>query len=124
MGRESANVILYWDRCISTDKTMVLNRPDILLIFTLNKTVLLTDIAVPLTHTVSKTETEKITKYENFALEIKNIWKFNNVSVFPLVISAEGVVPKNFQKYLENISLTQNILRVGQKAAPFQICIL
>ena len=33
-----------------------------------------------------------ITKYENLALEIKkNIWKLNNISVYPIVILAEGV---------------------------------
>jgi len=60
--------------------------------------------AVPLILFLPKIETEKITKYENFALEIKNIWKLNNVAVFHLVITAEGLVTKNFQKYLENIS--------------------
>jgi hypothetical protein len=63
-----------------------------------------------LTHNDPKTEEEKITKYENVALDIKNMWKLNIVSVYPLVISAEGVVTKNFLKYLENIALTKNIL--------------
>jgi hypothetical protein len=33
----------------------------------------------------------------------------------PLGIPAEIVVTKNFLKYLQNIGLTKNILRVGQK---------
>ena len=37
-------------------------------------------------------------------LEIKNIWKFNNVLIYHLVISAERMVNKNFLKYLQNIS--------------------
>jgi hypothetical protein len=32
-------------------------------------------------------------KYENLALEIKNIWQLNNVSVHPLVITVEGGAP-------------------------------
>jgi hypothetical protein len=32
---------------------------------------LVTDMAVPWTHNLSSTETQKITKYENLALEIK-----------------------------------------------------
>jgi len=64
-------MILHWDRCTSTDKTIVLNRTDIVLIYTENKTALLTDKAVLLIHFLPKIETEKITKYENFALEIK-----------------------------------------------------
>jgi len=48
------------------------------------------DISAPLTHNLHKTEAGKMRKYENLALEIKNIWKFNNV-----VISAPGVVSKS-----------------------------
>jgi hypothetical protein len=60
-----------------------------------------------LTHNFFKTEAEKIKKYENLALEIKNIWKPNDVSVYPTDISAEGVATKDFQKYLHNIGLTK-----------------
>jgi hypothetical protein len=33
-------------------------------------------------------------KYENLAMEIKNIWKLNNVIICSLVISVEGAVTK------------------------------
>jgi hypothetical protein len=46
-----------------------------------NKTALVTDIAVSLNHKLSNIEGEKITKYENFALKIKSIWKLNNISI-------------------------------------------
>jgi hypothetical protein len=39
---------------------------------------------------------DSLSKYEKFALQIKSIWKLNNVSIQPLVISAKGVVIKNF----------------------------
>jgi len=75
-----------------------------------NKTALVIDIAVPLTHNLPKTETQKFMKYENLTLEIKNIWKLNSPSIYPSVISVEGVVTKNFVKYLENVGLTKNDL--------------
>ena len=59
--------------------------------------------AVLLTHKFPKIEAEKIMKYENLALEIKNIWKLNSIYVYPLAISAEEVTTYNFLKYLENI---------------------
>jgi hypothetical protein len=37
-----------------------------------------------------------ITKYENLALEIKMFWKLNNIPVYPIVISAEGVETRSF----------------------------
>jgi len=99
-------MILYWDRSGITDKTVGVNKPDTVLIDREYKAAFLMDIAIPLTHNIPKTEAEKVTKYENVVLEIENIWKLNNVSVYPLVISAEGVVTRNFPKYLENTGLT------------------
>jgi hypothetical protein len=97
-------------------------RPDIVLFDRKKKTPLVIDIAVPLTHNLPKTEREKITKYENLALDIDNIWNLNSISICPLVISVRGVVTKNFLNYLENIGLTKNILRVGQKTILLQMC--
>ena len=56
-------------------------------------------------------------KYENLTLEIKIVSKLNNVSIYPLVVSAEGVITRNFLKYLENMGLTKSILIV-----PLQKC--
>jgi hypothetical protein len=76
-----------------------------------------------LTINLSSIDAEKITKYDNWVLGIKKIWKINNVYVYPLVISEEAVVTKkNFLKYLENVSLTKNILGAEQKAVLIQTC--
>jgi len=71
------------------------NRPNTVFINRKNKKELVADTALPLTHNVSSTETEKFMKYENLALEIKNIWKRNSVFIHASVISAAGVVTKN-----------------------------
>jgi hypothetical protein len=70
-----------------------------------------------LTHNLPTTEAEKIIKFENLNLEIKYIWKLNNIAIYPSVISAERAVTKTFLKHLQNIGLTKNILRVGLRAA-------
>jgi len=72
------------------------------------------DLAVCLTHNLSNTKAEKIMKYENLAVEIKNIWKLNNVPIYPLVMLA-GMATKNFLKYLENTGVTKNIQEWGKK---------
>ena len=51
---ESANMILYWDRPIITDRTADFNGPDIVLISRENET----DVAVPLPHNLPRTEAE------------------------------------------------------------------
>jgi len=86
------------------------------------RTTFVIETAVPLTHYLPKTEAEKITKCDNCALEIKNIWKLNNASAYPLVISAEGVVTENLLKHLENTGLTENILRVWRGAVHVRTC--
>jgi hypothetical protein len=103
---------------------MDFNRPDIVLIDTENKTALAIDTAVPLTHNFPKTEAEKITKYETLPWKLKMpvILTTYLYTVYPLVISAKGVVTKNFLKYLENVRLTKYVLRVEQKALLLQTC--
>jgi hypothetical protein len=64
------------------------------------------NVTVPLILNLPKTEGGKFMKYENLTLEIKNIWKLNNISIFSLVISA-GVVIKNFLKCIENIGFAK-----------------
>jgi hypothetical protein len=78
-----------------------------------NTTTLVRDGAVPLTYNLSNTEAERITKSENSDLEIKNIWTLNNVPIYPLLMSAEGVFTRNFLKYTENIVLAQKISKSG-----------
>jgi len=68
---ESANMILSWDGSIRTDPTVDFNVPDIVFIDRENKTALLIDLAVCLTHNLSNTKAEKTMKYENLALGIK-----------------------------------------------------
>jgi len=68
---------------IITDITVDFNRHDIVLISRENKMTLVRDLAGPLTQNLPKTEAEKIKKYEKLALEIKNIWKLNNVCTYP-----------------------------------------
>ena len=54
---------LYWNRSILTDKTIPFNRPDMKFMNKKTKNNALIDIAVPNTHNVAKTITEKQNKY-------------------------------------------------------------
>jgi len=68
---ETVNMILYRDRYIITDEMIHFSKPDTVLIDIESKTVLVTETAAaPLTCNLPRTEAEKITEYENLALEI------------------------------------------------------
>ena len=104
-----------------TDKSIDFNRPDILLINIETKTALIIDIGVPLTYNIKKTEMEKQRKYEELAIQFKNIWKLNNkVTRHPIVISANGVVSKKLSKTIEELAIPSNMVRIGQKAILLQ----
>jgi len=115
-------MISYWDRSVITDKTVDFNRPGTVLTDRENKTALVIDTAVPLPHKPPKTEVEKITKYETLLWKLKMPGSLTTYYIYPLVVSAKEVVTKNFLKYLENIRLTENVLRVGLKALLLQTC--
>jgi hypothetical protein len=70
-----------------------------------------------LTHNLPTTEAKKIMKFENLNLEIKNIWKLNNVAIYPSVISVERVVIKNFLKISREYRFNQKHLKSGAKSS-------
>jgi hypothetical protein len=57
-----------------------------LLASTTTTTIRKDNTIVYLTHNLSNIDAEKITKYDNLTVEIKDIWKLNNVSVKCTVI--------------------------------------
>jgi len=56
---KNENIKLYWYRSILTDKTIPFNRPDITFMTKKTKNTFLIDIAVPNTHNLAKTITDK-----------------------------------------------------------------
>jgi len=92
---ENENFNLYWNRSILTDKTVPFNRPDITVMNKKTKNTFLIDTAVPNTHNLANTITDKQNKYQELANEICAVWKQKAVQVIPIVISSAGVIPKS-----------------------------
>ena len=67
---ENEKFKLHWNPSILTDKTITFNRPDITFMNKKTKNTLLIDIAVPNTHNLAKTITDKQNKYQELAKEI------------------------------------------------------
>jgi hypothetical protein len=66
---ENDNFELYWNRSILTDKTMPFNRPHITFMTKKTKKLFLIDIAVPNTHNLAKTITDKQNKYQDWRIK-------------------------------------------------------
>jgi len=62
---------------IINNKTVPSNRPDIIFTNKKTKNTYLIDIAVPKTHNLAKTITERQSKYQELAKEICAMWKQN-----------------------------------------------
>ena len=69
---ENDEVRITWDTTIYTDKKLKHNRPDITVMQRNTKEWTLIDIAVPTDQNVSKTEHEKVEKYQELAFETKS----------------------------------------------------
>jgi hypothetical protein len=113
---------LYWNRSILADKIIPFNGPDIT--FTNKKTnnTFLIDIAVPNTHNLAKTITDKQNKYQELANEVSAVWKQNAVQVIPIVISATGVIPKSLSQSLKRLNLHPNRYIQMQKSVILGTC--
>jgi hypothetical protein len=85
---ENENFKLYWNRSILADKTIPCNRPDITCMNTKTKNAFLIDIAVPNTHNLAKTVTNKLApEYIYTTAKICNSWHmFNCKKLFKLEI--------------------------------------
>ena len=72
------------------------------------KNTFLIDIAVPNTHNLAKTITDKQNKYQKLAIELYTMWKQNAAKVIGIVISSTGVISKSLSQSLKSIHLQPN----------------
>jgi len=76
----------------------------------------LIDIAVPNTHNLAKTVTEKQSKYQELSNEICAMWMQNTAQVVAIVISSTGVIPKSPSQSLKRLDLHPNTYIQMQKS--------
>ena len=119
---ENENFKLYWNRSILTDKTITFNRPDITFMNEKTKNTFLVDIAVPNTHNLAKTITDKQNKYQELAKEMCAMSKQKAAQVIPIVISSTGVIPKSLSQSLARLNLHPNTYIQLQKSVLLGTC--
>jgi hypothetical protein len=59
---------------VQTDKTIPINKPDIIIRVNEKRTCMLIDVAIPGDRNVIKKETKKILKYKDLTIEIQCMW--------------------------------------------------
>ena len=86
------------------------------------KNTFLIDIAVPNTHNLVRTITDKQNKYQELANEISSMWKQKAAQVIPIVISSTGLIPKSLPQSLTRLILHQNTYIQVQKSVILGTC--
>ena len=99
---ENDLVTVLWDFAIQTDKTIIANRPDIVIRDKKKKTCILIDVSVPSDTNTSLKTFEKISKYKDLEIELSKSWKYKMKTV-PAIIGALGIINKSTTKYLQQI---------------------
>ena len=72
------------------------------------KNTFMIDIAVPNTHNLAKTTTDKQNKYQELVNETCAMWKQKAAQVIAIVISSTGVIPKSLSQSLTTLNLHPN----------------
>jgi len=86
------------------------------------KNTFLIDIAVPNTHNLAKTVTDKQNKYQEKANEICAMWKQKAAQVILIVISSTEVIPKSLSQSLTRLNLHPNTYIQLQKSIILGTC--
>ena len=113
---ENQRFRLYWDNPILTDKTIMANRPDIVLVDKRDRTAYIIDISIPNNHNLELKYQEKMVKYLPLAAEMKRLWNLNIVCIKPLIMSVTGIVPKSLVQHLRDLGINSYLLHSMQKS--------
>ena len=113
---ENGHVTLYWDRSIITDRTVVANKPDIVVIDRSERRAMIVDIAVPHDGNLVKAEKDKQVKYLDLAHEIVDMWDVDSAIIVPIIVSVNGLIAKSLDKHLKRLALGAWIGGLLQKA--------
>ncbi|KAI5755134.1 hypothetical protein M8J77_014371 [Diaphorina citri] len=110
---------LYWDTTIITDRRLPANRPDIVLIDKIQKNVKSIDIAHSNDHNILITMGEKIRKYQDLGIEIKDMWNMDKVEIVPVVVSTNGLIHPSLYEHIKKIQLPHYVIQKVQKNVKF-----
>lgn len=113
---ENGHATLYWDRSVITDRTIVANKPDIVLTDRSQRRAILVDITIPHDENLVKAEKDKLSKYLDLAHEVTAMWDVESTIIVPIVVSANGLIAKSLDQHLKRLSLGGWIKGQIQKA--------
>jgi hypothetical protein len=112
---EVGKVTISWNQQVQTDRTLPINKPDIIIRYNEKGTCMLIDVAIPGDRNVIKKEAEKTVKYKDLTIEIQGTWNVKT-KVTPVRTGATGTISKCFRKYLSSIPAKHDIKELQKTA--------
>jgi hypothetical protein len=113
---ENSNYKLYYDMSIMTDQTIHYNRLHIVTLDRHIKQTYSIDVAIPNSHNLHRTITEKPQKYADLKEEVIRIWQLNTAYKVPLVLSIIGSIANKSHGSLKVLSLSPALYILMQTA--------
>ncbi|TWW77705.1 hypothetical protein D4764_12G0010950 [Takifugu flavidus] len=114
-GVENEQAKILWDFQTQTDKMVVANQPDIVVVDKHRKTVVVIDVAIPSDSNIRKKEHEKLEKYQGLKEEMERMWGMK-ATVVPVVIWTLWAVTPNLSRWLQQIPGTTPEISVQKSA--------
>ena len=99
---QGGKVTILWNQQVQTDRTILNNKPDIIICDNEKGTCMLIDVAISGDRNVIKKEAEKVLKYKDLTIQIQRMWDVKT-RVIPVILGATGTTSKTFRKYVSNI---------------------
>ena len=91
-----------WDFYIRTDKQVIANKPDIVVVDKNTEYTTIIDIAIPNDWNITIKELEKVDKYQPFREELERTWTTTAI-VVPVMVGALGAVTPKHTQWLTQI---------------------
>jgi len=91
-----------WNQQVQTDRTILNNKPYIIIRDNEKGTCVLIDVAILGDRNVIKKEAQKTLKYKDLTIEIQRMWNVKTKAI-PVIKGTTGTISKSFGKYVINI---------------------
>jgi hypothetical protein len=112
---QAGKVSILWNQQVQTDRTILNNKPDIIIRDNERRTCTLIDVAIPGDRNVIKKEAKNILKYKDLTIEIQHMWNVKT-RVIPVIIGVTGTISKSYRKYVSDIPGNHDIKELQQTA--------
>ncbi|KAF7650224.1 hypothetical protein LDENG_00129190, partial [Lucifuga dentata] len=117
---ENGRAKVLWDFKFQTDKQLLANQPDMVVVDKQQKRAVVIDVAVPADSNIRKKEHQKIQRYQGLKEELERTWKVKS-KVVPVVTGALRAVTPKLGEWLQGIPGTTFEVSVQKSAVLEQL---